>query len=604
MVGKGRKFRNFPVQFPIRTMDSLLRFKCIMISFVMHRFESIRKVFSELSENTRNVLQTVIQAFAAAIGAVAFMQAIHIVYATLYRSSLIANPKLFIPLSLLINLVTAFLASWLMRSVVGAAGSGIPQAKLAYWKELGFIPFKTVLVKFFAGILSVGGGASLGREGPTVFLGSGIASSIDGLFGANKRNRRGACVVGASAGLAAAFNTPLAAITFCIEEMIGDLNTRYLGRVVLASLVGALVVYATIGRQPSFVLPSVEPGRWELFLFIPIVAVFASGLGILFHKWALVLRSRVRKNEVLPLWAAPVLGAFLTWCVGISVYLLTGKVGIFGLGYMDLSEMLTSGAIWWIAAVLLVGKMAATIFSYSFGGCGGIFSPTLFIGGFAGAAISGIVAQWFPLSHSELVILASIGMSACMGSVIRAPLTATLIVFEMTHQFEIVPGLMMSAAISILMAKKYGEKHNFYDDLLVQDGHAIHKIIPPKDMQSWQNRSVGEIMNSRPVSFEHFETERIKKLLQDYPFRVFIQVKDNVPVGFVSRTLLENFLGTQQIPKLVDPVVSSSQSTVRDVSELFIESPLGLVALVDRDMKLEGLLTMHDLLRAQVAASE
>ena len=192
--------------------------------------------FLKIPEDAQIVLQTIVLSLAAAGGAVLFMISINFLYGLLYVKASASSRLSFVILSFLFIMISSFLVSLLLKNVPSASGSGIPQAKAAYWKELGYIPIKDVIVKFIAGIVSIGGGASLGREGPSVFLGSGVASFLSGYTGSPKRQRRAACVVGASAGLAAAFNTPLAAITFSIEEMINDLNTKYLGRVVFASL--------------------------------------------------------------------------------------------------------------------------------------------------------------------------------------------------------------------------------------------------------------------------------------------------------------------------------------------------------------------------------
>jgi H+/Cl- antiporter ClcA len=132
--------------------------------------------------------------------------------------------------SLAVVTISSLVVGWLMHQFGrDAAGSGIPQLKLAFWKDFGFVPWRVAGLKFIAGILSVGGGASLGREGPSVQIAGTLASNIAGLAGEAKQNRRAAAAAGAAAGLAAAFNAPLAATTFVLEEIIGDLNSRLLG---------------------------------------------------------------------------------------------------------------------------------------------------------------------------------------------------------------------------------------------------------------------------------------------------------------------------------------------------------------------------------------
>ena len=235
-----------------------------------------------------------------------------------------------------------------------------------------------------------------------------------------------------------------------------------------------------------------------------------------------------------PKWLNPCIGGFFTWIIGISVFFSTGKIGIFGLGYGDLSDSLVNGIVWWVAGILLVGKLAATILSYSFGGCGGIFSPSLFIGGMSGAFVSGVASFWLPISSSDFLILSTAGMSACLGALIRAPLTSTLIVFEMTHQFEIVPGLIISAFICQLVSRLAGLKHNFYDALLLQDGHELIKIKPPRDLLSWQNLPVSHIMNPNPVIADSLDPDQLKSIMSSTPY--LFPYHENRVAGLLTRS--------------------------------------------------------------------
>lgn len=157
-----------------------------------------------------------------------------------------------------------------------AAGSGIPQLKFAFWQDFGYVPFKAVWVKFFAGILHIGGGLSLGREGPSVHFAGGLASHIALILGLPKQRLRRPAAAGAAAGLAAAFNTPIAAVTFVLEEMVQDMNSPIVASIILASVIGAFTVHALIGKNPAFVLPSVEDVNWYIYFFVPIAAAFAS----------------------------------------------------------------------------------------------------------------------------------------------------------------------------------------------------------------------------------------------------------------------------------------------------------------------------------------
>ena len=425
----------------------------------------LARYLQKLPGQTRAVWETCLFGLAAGAATVAFQLGMN----WLYRLGLVRlshqSLTTFLIGSFAVIVTSSLLVGGLLNSFCReAAGSGIPQLKLAFWKEFGTVPWRVAWVKFAAGVLSIGGGSSLGREGPSVQLAGAVASNLAGLGGAAKQKRRAAAAAGAAAGLAAAFNTPLAAATFVLEEVIGDLNSRLLGGVVLASVLGALVVHGIIGKQPSFILKGVDTPTWLGYALTPVVAGLASVVGVYFQRASLGLRRRM-KNSAAPAWLHPAFGAVITWALGAAVFAETRRLGVFSLGYEDLSSALAGDVGWQLAAVLLGAKFFATFTCYGFGGCGGIFSPTLFFGGMTGVAVAGLVSLQWPVGQSDVVTLAVVGMSACLGAVVWAPVTGILIVFEMTHQFSLVPVLMIAALVSQAVSRKMN-RENFYDALL------------------------------------------------------------------------------------------------------------------------------------------
>ena len=492
-----------------------------------------------IPENVSLAIQTGFLSLLAGLSAVLFLFLTNLLFEKTFLYFAGRSQMFFVLASFLVIVSTSALVGLLLNVFSpDAAGSGIPQVKSAYWKELGHLKLKPVLIKFVAGILSIGGGNSLGREGPSVFIGSGVASNAGSIFGTPKRGRRGAAVIGASAGLAAAFNAPLAAITFVIEEIVGDLNNRYLGRVVLSSVIGAFVVYALLGRQPAFSLPPIENISWLHYFIVPLVALVASLAGVVFQRVTLRWKLRLKRQKRIPAWLLPILGGLATWVIGCGVFLATGKIGVFGLGYQDLSSALNNNFEWKIAGVMIVAKLLAMIVGYSFGGCGGIFAPLLFVGGMSGYFLGGLASLWIPLTPADQIVLAVVGMSACLGATVRAPLTSILIVFEMTHQFSLVPGLLLGTIISQAVARLAG-KLNFYDALLVQDGHELHKIHPPVDLHSWQNLPVSAIANPAPVMLHSLAHEELSEKLERFPFNSFPLLLDGSIKGIVTRQQMQ-----------------------------------------------------------------
>ncbi len=550
----------------------------------------------------RQTVLTVAISFAAGLAAVAFLFLINLIFARSYLAFAARSKGYFAAASLIMIVTTSLLVGLLMKFFgAEAAGSGIPQVKSAFWKELGWLRLRTIVIKFIGGILSIAGGQSLGREGPSVYLGAGTASNLAGALGVPRRERRGPAIVGASAGLAAAFNTPLAAVTFAIEEVAGDLNSRFLGRVVLGSVIGALVVYGILGRQPAFSLPNVENVSWLHYAIVPVVAFFAAGSGTLFHRCTLRLRRRVNRQQRMPGWLMPLCGGLITWAIGVTLFWTTGKVGVFGLGYQDLSSALNNAFDWRVAGLLVLGKLAATVASYGFGGIGGIFAPSLFLGGMSGYFLGGLAGIWLPLTPADRIVLSAVGMSACLGAIVRAPMTSMLIVFEMTHQFALVPGLLIGTLISQGVARLNGSL-NFYDALLVQDGHELHKVRPPLDLQSWQNLPVAAIANPRPVLLTSLEPEMLKEAVAGHPYAYFPVVIDGRLTGVAGRRELLAALAAGTAPELHPAVTCHAEQTVREVGNAFIASPANIVVVVDpKSDAVTGIITLHDLLRAQAA---
>lgn len=561
--------------------------------------------FHRIHDKARPVIGTIVYGLVASLAAVAFQLALNWLYARCYMRPAAGNFWHFALLSLGAIVVSSLIAGLLLFVFCPeAAGSGIPQVKLRFWKEFGASPRRIAFVKFVAGVVNIGGGQSLGREGPTVQIGSNLASSCAGILGVTKQNRRAASAAGAAAGLSAAFNAPLAAVAFVLEEIIGDLNSRSLGAVLLASVVGAFIVHACVGAQPAFVLPEIAEPTWRAYLLMPFAAILATAAGMVFQRATLSLRARAKAVTQFPRWLQPLAGGLTTWVLGISIFAFTGRLGVFALGYDDLSDALQHGMAWQIALLLLAGKLIATIASYGFGGCGGIFSPNLFFGAMCGVAVAGLGENFLVLNRSDNLLLAIGAMSACLGAVVQAPVTAILIIFEMTHQFAVVPGLMLAGLVSQVLARSL-HKRNFYDEILLQDGHQMEHLIPPRDLRSWQNLPVSAIANFTPVVVSDQSEAPLRELLAKHPYRYFPVLENGKLKGIVPRREIELALAESRAPRLEPARTCLPNESIRDSQRELIESTTNtLVIAREEDGKLLAFLTLHDLLRAQVAMSE
>ncbi len=567
----------------------------------MHLKFAIR-LLKKLPEKTRSYVMVGLFGVVGGLIAVVFHLLIEGMFKLTYEELAHSSQSQFLIWSFVMIMTTSLIVGYLLNNVCSEAkGSGVPQLKLSFWKDFGMIPFKVVWVKFIAGVLSIGGGCSLGREGPSVQLAGGLASNLSGALGEPKQRRRTAAAAGSAAGLAAAFNTPLAAMTFVLEEIIGDMNSRYIGNVLLASLIGAFIVHGIIGDQPAFQLGDVAMHSWAVYLVIPLVAGGAAVVGGLFQKWTLKLRLRRKEFKKLPLWARPAIGALITWCLGAAVFVYTGHLGVFGLGYHDLSAGLNADLGWKIAGILLITKFIATFACYGFGGCGGIFSPTLFLGGMVGVFLAGVTDHYLDLNESDYIMLAVVGMSACLGAVVKAPITSILIVFELTHQFELVPALMLGTLVSQSVSSRLS-KHNFYEQVILQDGHDLDHLVPPRDLRTWQQLPVSTITNFNPIILTSTKEDVLEQALDNYPYNYFPVVLDGEFKGVVSRLKAKQSIESGKAPVLQETETCMPFEPIRKLQGHLISSPTGIVIVKDKNNgSVMGLITLHDLLRQEVA---
>ena len=564
----------------------------------------LRSLLNALPPRSRLYLATAVYGVAGGSIAVLFHQCIHLLYSNTFEAWAHLTPLAFAWRTLALMLGTSLIAGLLVARVCpAAAGSGIPQMKLAFWTNFGWGEIRMVWVKFVAGALTIGGGMSLGREGPSVQMASVISSGLARWLGVAKQKHRMPSAAGAAAGLAAAFNTPLAAVTFVLEEIIGDLNSRFLGNMLMASLLGALVAHGLLGAQPAFRvdLPN-EPG-WHVFIMVPFAATLATFVGLSFQWSSLWIRSRIRVQRVFPTWLTPACAALFTWAVGFSVWKYTGRLGVFSLGYSDLSDALSGELAWKIAALLLVTKFAATVVCYAFGSCGGVFAPTLFFGGMAGLTAAGLGGLVMSISGPDQAVLAVVGMCACLGAVVRAPVTGILIVFEMTHQFSLVLPLMLGALISQAISRRLAPA-NFYDALLEQDGHHLTRIIPPRDLESWQQLPVSAIANFHPIVLPDLKTSTLRDAFNKHTFSCFPWVEAGRLCGIITRREMEQSLITGSEAQPSEFTTASPKEDIRTIQSRLITTKTGMLVICDSKENVLGVVTLHDLLRAQMAYGE
>jgi chloride channel protein, CIC family len=344
-----------------------------------------------------------------------------------------------------------------------ARGSGIPQTKFALFVNDGRILFRTVVGKFFCCSASLASGIALGREGPSVQVGAGIASVVARNLGLNAQQVKALVPVGCAAALAAAFNTPIAAVLFSLEEIMGDLHASVLGSVVLSSATSWMVLHLVLGDDPLFHVSGyrlVHPAEFGVYAVLGIVG----GLGsVAFVK--LLLRSRAwfatwPKSTV---WFQPVIGGVTVGVMGLFV------PEVMGVGYNNVDKVLNGDVVLKMVVLFAVLKIVATAVCYASGNAGGIFGPALFIGAMMGASVGSVAHSWFPLYTAGPGAYALVGMGAAFAGIVRSPLTSVIMIFEVTRDYNIIVPLMISNLIAFFISHRL-QREPIYEALAHQDG--------------------------------------------------------------------------------------------------------------------------------------
>src|SRR5271155_2862859 len=351
----------------------------------------------------------------------------------------------------------------LFRYFPDARGSGVPQTKAALYARGGVITLRTIVGKFFCTAATLASGIPLGREGPSVQVGGGIASVLGRRLGLRPENVKALIPVGAAAAIAAAFNTPLAAVMFALEEIVGDLNAPVLGSVVLASATSWLVLRVLLGNNPLFQVPQyqlVHPGEFAVYAVLGVVGGFVS---VAFTKSLLGMRERFRMFPRWTRWLQPVAG-------GIVSGLIAWRIPqVLGVGYQFVGDALNNNMAFKLMALLVVFKLIAVVTSYASGNAGGIFGPSLFIGAMLGGTLGSVVHHLWPAYTAAPGAYALVGMGTLFAGILRAPMTSVLMIFETTHDYAVIVPLMISNMVSFFIASRL-QHEPIYEAFAIQDG--------------------------------------------------------------------------------------------------------------------------------------
>lgn len=360
----------------------------------------------------------------------------------------------------------------------------------------GHLQYRLAPVKTLAAALSIGFGASVGPEDPSVQIGANLGSLAGQRLRLSEDWMRALVAAGAAGGISAAFNAPIAGVFFALEVLLGEIGTTALGAVVLASVVSAVFIQSTIGPEPAFTVPAYAlRTAVELPLYL--------GLGLLAGPVAAVYVYSVSKARTafasltIRPWLKPVVAGL---AVGIVAIFLPE---IMGVGYETIGAILAGApmSVGFLVA-LLVAKLVLTAVSIGGGFPGGVFAPSLFLGAALGAAYGTVATLLFPGLEINAPAYAMVGMAAMLAGAVHAPLTAILLLFEMTGDYRIILPVMTAVVASVFLSQ-WLRRDSVYTQALAAKGVYLER---GRDVEVLDGISVGEVMEVQPETLHERDT--------------------------------------------------------------------------------------------------
>lgn len=331
-----------------------------------------------------------------------------------------------------------------------AAKKGVPEVIKSVALRGGYIPFKTTLFHFLAPVICIGSGGTVGPEGPAAQLGGGVSSKVCQLIGLSDARRRVFTAAGSGAAIAAIFNTPLGGVFFAIELiLLNDFNAPTLSAVILASVTASTISRELLGNESVFRFASPETGSYHYLYMYAILGLVAGLVSIIYLRYNSATSHFIRKkilSKGFPQWIVMILVGLL---VGVSGYFFKD---IFGIGYTGINHILAGNILWKVALILFVLKFLLVPLVINSGGFGGTFAPSLFMGACLGFLFATAANNFLGL-ELDVTTYVLVGMGSTLGGINTIPITAILIIFEMTQEYSFILPLMLAVIVSTTFSR-------------------------------------------------------------------------------------------------------------------------------------------------------
>ena len=417
-----------------------------------------------------------------------------------------------------------------------AKGHGVPEVMEAIALKNGIIRPRVVVAKLLASAICIGSGGSVGREGPVIQIGSSIGSTLGQLTRVNTHRMKIFVACGAAAGIAAAFNAPIAGALFSLEIILGDFGIPQFSPIVIASVVATVISRSFLGNYPAFEVPKYDLNSPNELFFYAILGLLAGLVALLFIKTLYKFEDFFDELKIKGIFK-PIIGGIGIGIMGIFI------PNIFGIGYNSMSMALHGNMIWTMMLLLVFAKILASSITLGSGGSGGIFAPSLFIGTMTGGFFGSLINQYFPYAASPGAY-ALVGMGAVVAGATHAPITGILIIFEMTNDYKIILPLMISCVIATLLTTKL-QKESIYTLKLIRRGVDLFR---GREVNILKSLPVRDIMNTTPEIIPAYTSfnELMSLLMESTHTQFFVVDEKQKLQGSVSITEVRQALAHQE----------------------------------------------------------
>jgi CIC family chloride channel protein len=441
-------------------------------------------------------------------------------------------------------------------------GHGVPEVMEAVALRGGVIRPRIVIVKAVASAICIGTGGSVGREGPIVQIGSAFGSVMGQLLRFSAARIRTLVGCGAAAGIAGTFNAPIAGSLFAAEVILGDFGVPQFSPVVISSVISTIICRHYLGNMPAFIVPRYElVSHYELFPYA-LLGLLAGFIGVTFSRF--VYKTEDFFDELkIPGFIKPLLGGVLVGALGIWF------PHVLGVGYDAIDLALAQKMSGILMLGLICAKLAATSLSLGAGGSGGIFAPSLFLGAMTGGFLGSVVHHFLPSITAGAGAYATVGMGAVVAAATHAPLTAMIIIFEMTGDYQIIPPLMAACVISTIVALRM-KPSSIYTEKLLRRGI---RLFEPLELNVLKKVPVSHAITNNPVTVKEgagFQ-ELMNLLVNSSRSRFFVVGDKNEYLGTISIHQLRNLLRERELlnPLIIArDIMDSTYPTLRPDDQL------------------------------------